>query len=261
MKPAIKRLEAHASTTLLALLDDMFASCDDLFFDLASRAQSNLEQNLYFESMREVRIRTEDCRANFEKGLHKGFAEIGQPEGEQKKLDDILMEDLALVDEDQAELDVAIKSMTTRARAASKNPLYEFHARIETLVPHTLKDEENPLDAGALIKLFVTTSRNVHIEIKAKIILLKQFERFVVNRLPEIYVSANALLEELGVKFIDQKRQKISRGTAAKSSQSNFTEAAEQGLLNDNSEQHYLYSSPALADLSSLLENLRCSAQ
>ena len=49
-----------------------------------------------------------------------------------------------------------------------------------------LKEEENPLDAGALIKLFVTTSHNVHIEIKPKIILLKQFERLVVNRLPEI---------------------------------------------------------------------------
>ena len=262
MKPAITRLEAQASTTLLTLLDDMFASCDDLFFDLASRAQSNLEQNLYFESMREVRIRTEEGRADFEKGLHESFAKLGQPDGEQKKLNDIPVEDLALVDEDQAELDVAVKSMTTRARAASKNPLYEFHARIESLVPSTLlKEEENPLDAGALIKLFVTTSHNVHIEIKPKIILLKQFERFVVNRLPEIYVSANTLLEELGVKFIDQKRQKVSRGTAAKSSHSNFAETAEQSLLNDDSEQHYMYSSPALADLSSLLERLRDSAQ
>ena len=83
----------------------------------------------------------------------------------------------------------------------------------------------------------------------------------MVNRLPEIYVSANTLLEELGVKFIDQKRQKVSRGTAANSSHSNFAETAEQSLLNDDSEQHYMYSSPALADLSSLLERLRDSAQ
>ena len=33
MNPAIKKLESQASKTLLELLDDMFASCDDLYFD------------------------------------------------------------------------------------------------------------------------------------------------------------------------------------------------------------------------------------
>ena len=62
-KPAIiKQLEQQCSRTLLTLLDDMFASCDDLFFDMASRATTNSEQNLYFESMREIRVKTAAAR-------------------------------------------------------------------------------------------------------------------------------------------------------------------------------------------------------
>ncbi|MBR9805313.1 DUF1631 domain-containing protein, partial [bacterium] len=54
----INELKAVCQRSLLTLLDDMFASCDDLYFDLASRAESNTEQNVYFESMREVRVHT-----------------------------------------------------------------------------------------------------------------------------------------------------------------------------------------------------------
>ncbi len=260
MNPAIKRLETQSSTTLLSLLDDMFASCDDLFFDLASRAQSNLEQNLYFESMREVRVRTEDCRAKYEKGLTKNFSLLGSTEQAQD-IGDALMEDMALVGEEEVELEVALKSMTTRARVAAKNPQYEFHSRIESLFPGHIEEEKNPLDAGALSTIFISVLSDISIDIKAKIILLKQYERYVINRLPEIYVSANKLLEELGVKFIDERRRAGSRGRAGQSMPGRFSQDADQGLLNENSEQHYLYNSPALSELSSLLGRLRTSPQ
>ncbi|MBT8149252.1 MAG: DUF1631 domain-containing protein, partial [Gammaproteobacteria bacterium] len=258
MNPAIKRLEKQSSTTLLSLLDDMFASCDDLFFDLASRAQSNLEQNLYFESMREVRVRTEECRQRYKDGLAKSFNELGQTEHLQAS-GDALMEDMSLVGDEDVELEVAVKSMTTRARVAAKQPLYEFHSRIETLFPGHIDEEKNPLDAGALITLFVTAANNIALDIKAKIILLKQYERFVINRLSEIYVSANKLLEELGVKFIDERKRSGSGG--ARASAGGAGQAIDQGLLDEATQQHYLYSSPALNELSALLGRLRGSPQ
>ena len=69
----ITQLEKQCSQTLLTLLDDMFASCDDLFFDMASRATSNAEQNLYFESMREIRVKTRAARSDYKNALTKGF--------------------------------------------------------------------------------------------------------------------------------------------------------------------------------------------
>ena len=70
----IKQLEQQCGKTLLTLLDDMFASCDDLFFDMASRATTNSEQNLYFESMREIRVKTRAARNEYKSKLitHNG---------------------------------------------------------------------------------------------------------------------------------------------------------------------------------------------
>ena len=118
MNPAIKRLEKQSDTTLVSLLDDMFASCDDLFFDLASRAASNIEQNLYFDSMREVRVHTESCRSAFKKGLAKNFEALGKTATNTSA--ETPADNLSLVGDDDVELDVAIKTMTSRARVAAK---------------------------------------------------------------------------------------------------------------------------------------------
>ncbi|MGB5324242.1 MAG: DUF1631 family protein, partial [Pseudomonadales bacterium] len=73
-------------------------------------------------------------------------------------------------------------------------------------------------------------------------------------------VNANKLLEELGVKFVDERRRNVGRGTGPRAAAS-ATGADRQGLLDENLEQHYLYNSPALSELSSLLGRLRGSPQ
>lgn len=258
MNPAISKLESQSSKTLLSLLDDMFGSCDDMFFDLASRAESNLEQNLYFESMREVRVRADHCRAQFKKNLSSNFVALGKNQND-SGADDPGLEEMSLVQHDDMELEVAVKSMTTRARVATKHPLYEFHARIESLFPGHIEEDQNPLDPGSLIALFVEAARDIEIDIKAKIILLKQYERFVINRLGEIYVNANKLLEDLGVRFIDERHRHAKNAARAGARGAAATAGEAQGLLDENLEQHYLYSSPALSELSSLLGRLRAS--
>lgn len=262
MNPAIKQLENQASATLISLLDDMFASCDDLFFDLASRATSNLEQNLYFESMREIRIRTESCRNLYKKDLGILFESLGKPTTNEKETTEAYAEDLSLVREDDVELDVAAKSMTSRAHATTNKLLYEFHSRIESLYTNSIGQENNPLDPGSLTKLFINSSEDIDIEIKARIILLKQYERFVINRLPEIYLSANKLLEELGVKFVDDRKNTNTKQSGARLFNNPGNQQAEQdsGLLGDFGQSHYAYSSPALSELSNLLSRLRASS-
>ena len=85
-----QQFERRFTKQCLKLLDDMFASCDDLFFDLASRSSSNIEQNLFFESMREIRLKTALTRNNYEqafttlfKSIHNGsFASSKQNEAQ-----------------------------------------------------------------------------------------------------------------------------------------------------------------------------------
>ena len=62
-------------------IDAMFASCDDFFFDLASRAKNNKDQNLYFESLREIRTRKPEVTTDFRARFNAGFLSLPQLTG------------------------------------------------------------------------------------------------------------------------------------------------------------------------------------
>lgn len=262
----INQLEKKCSKTLLTLLDDMFASCDDLFFDMASRATSNAEQNLYFESMREIRVKTRAARTDYERGLIKGFQlkaaqdnESSQYESTQTlQTNKVAME---LVDKEDVEQDVAISNMSTRARAVSKKHLYELHSRLQQLYDIAeVNKNNNPLDPGALSELFSKVIQNMGIDIKARIILLKQYERYIINRLPELYKNTCKLLEDAGIRFSEQRKIKQHRSGSGPRQSSPLTQAFNEDelpLLADNAEANYRYGASPFDELSQLLSNLR----
>ena len=275
----IKQLEQQCSRTLLTLLDDMFASCDDLFFDMASRASTNSEQNLYFESMREIRVKTATARTQFKNNFIKRFqlTAVQSNHSTQNNVSShasIKNASIALVDKDDAEQDVAISNMTTRARNVSKQRLFELQVRLQDLYETAeVNKDNNPLDPGALSKLFADVIKNMGIDIKPRIILLKQYERYVVNRLPELYKNTCKLLDDKGIAFSDQRKIKKSPAMQAKSSSqktspssatskhaSDFTQAFDEDelpLLADNEENSYRYGASPFNELSQLLSNLR----
>ena len=53
-----------------------------------------------------------------------------------------------------------------------------FHARIESLYPGHIDEESNPLDPEPLVRLFVSASKGIGLDIKAHIILLKTVRTF-----------------------------------------------------------------------------------
>ncbi len=257
-----KQLQKQCSKTLLALLDDMFASCDDLYFDLASRATNNVEQNLYFESMREVRIKTSQMREDYQLGLGALFdTKLLQPRTKTKTASDDTGE-LNLVDDEAMENAVALSAMQTRARATSKGILYELCCRMSAAYgTDTVDEDNNPLDPKALCDLFAEASRVANIEIKARIILFKQYERYVVNRLPEIYTRANTLLKDAGIPFTKQQQAKRPAGRRAAGTASpaegseSMTESMSDWLT--PGESIYQYGAPAFGDLNQLLASIR----
>src|SRR5690606_11190816 len=59
------RLRDTSTEKLKALLGRMFDSADDALFELADRAGSNSEQSLYFDGMREVRLKRKQSEMTF----------------------------------------------------------------------------------------------------------------------------------------------------------------------------------------------------
>lgn len=201
----IKRHSLSGSEVLIA---HMFSAADELFFDLSSRATSDTEQRLYFDAMREIRIKHEQFTNAFLSGLSQLFADIAEPslqnEGESGDLitphQERPPEGLSLVDGDELEIELTKNNMTGRARDLFKEELYELNIRLDHILPRPVTEENNPLDPGQLSLLFVETCRSVFVaDMKAQLILYKLFERHVLCQLGHIYADANQVLLEAGI--------------------------------------------------------------
>lgn len=198
----LRQVKENSLQILCAQLNEMFTSCDDLFFDLSGRASSNSEQNLYFESMREIRLKKSGIMAAFQREHERNFLDIAgtataKPAAGSASFNSST---LSLVENDQLEQKVAISGMITKCRANCQEELYHLNCRFDFLITGKQIDEQNnPLDPQQICTAFAKAAEILDLNIKARIILYKQFDRFVVSRLSKIYDQANDWLINAGV--------------------------------------------------------------
>ncbi len=204
MQPS-KILGQIRTQTLLGceqLLAHMFSAVDDLFYDLSKRASSNNEANLYFEAMREIRVNREGTAKRFLHQVGIAFAQLADRErfgsAPAKETSNI---NLSLVEGDDLEIDLAKTTMISSARALFNDDLYHLTARLNELLPLLdLDDTSNPLDPEQLTKAFIIACQEqLHINIKARLIVFKLFEKHVLKQLGHIYHDANQVLIEAGL--------------------------------------------------------------
>jgi Protein of unknown function (DUF1631) len=199
----VLQIKENSLSILLSYLENLFGSCDDLFFDLSSRAASNTEQNLYFESMRELRVRKNGVIENFKHRMKQVFADFPKPDTDSSKNDESLRntsEGLSLVQHDEIEQKVAINGMISKARSNNQEALYQLTTRLDYLsTAKRINNSNNPLDPEQICHGFADACELLDINIKAKIILYKQFDRLVISKLANVYSTANDFLINAGV--------------------------------------------------------------
>ncbi|MFA7554466.1 MAG: DUF1631 domain-containing protein [Spongiibacteraceae bacterium] len=247
----LRQVKDDSLATIMGHLENLFGSCDDLFFDLSSRAVSNSEQNLYFESMREVRLRKNGVTSGFKRLFESGFNQLANnttriPNPQVAK---IQHNTLSLVQNDALEQDVAISSMANKARTNCQESLYHLNARLDFLSPSiTVTKQNNPMDPQQICNYFAEACNILDINIKARIILFKQFDRLIVNKLAIIYSAANNTLIEAGVLPQVQFRGKTNPSPSAPQTENNSLRSA--GQMQQAIEMEF-------AELSVLLANIR----
>lgn len=185
----LRQTKDSTISILLAHLENLFSACDDLFFDLSSRSVSNTEQNLYFESMREIRLQKEGVIAAFRAEIEGGFHDLLANVTPQKKSTDNDGENssLSLVKNDVLEQDVAVTSIVNKARINCQESLYHLNLRLDYLLPGiTVTEKNNPLDPHQICHYFDDACQCLDLNIKARIIVLKQFGRLVVSTLTTV---------------------------------------------------------------------------
>lgn len=205
---ALVRLRDASGQSLKSVLASFFDRADDALFELADRAGSNLDQTAYFDAMRELRLRRKAMVVSILQYVSQAFNEIGkfQPQQSARSLDEVDEDSLSLVDHSQLEQQVAVDNLINKLRNRYTEQIRLLTVRVGHLVPGIeLKDAQMPLSPEIICGGVAEACADLDIDIRAKLVVLKLFDRLLADTLGDFYKEANRTLISEGV-MPDMKR-------------------------------------------------------
>jgi len=177
-------------------LQDLFDNADDTLFEMADRARDNVEQNIFFEAMRDLRLKRKSIERVFLEQFLEAFVSLNRQGTTQTAMP---LNTPAAQSGDDLERSVAVDAMVNKVLNRDGFALDQLTARLSTLMGKKLVAQHNPLGPALLCEYFMQAGRNLGVEIKVKLIILKLFERYVLSNADQFYAEANQLLIATGI--------------------------------------------------------------
>ena len=217
---SIKRFALKGLNELIRVLME---NVDDALFDLSEKVDNDHERTLYFESMREIRLKRKTIQANFDEELKQSFDRLimnksipAQHQGS---------DELSLVELSEVEDRLAIDNMISKARPYFDDDLFAVVERFKVILHRKqINDDQNPLDPKAICNSFHNASQVLDTEIQAKLIFYKLFDKFVMSNLGSFYRELNDYFIQKGVlpefKAAEERLKQTTRFMAARGSRS-----------------------------------------
>lgn len=199
LPPSLTKVRELSALQIKKNLQELFTSADDILFEMADRATSNSEQNSMFEAMRDLRLKRKSIEHGFFQGLFDNFNQLCRVNVRRPKQDEVDIDNLSLVQNDELEESVAIETMAAKVMGSEVQALTHLSARISQLVQRKVSNEDNPLSPKSLATAFLESCTILGFEIKIKLIILKLFEKSVLDNIHTVYEDCNAHLIKEGV--------------------------------------------------------------
>ncbi len=190
-----------AALQLKQALQALFDNADDTLFEMADRATSNLEQNAFFEAMRDLRLKRKSIERVYLQKVFEEFSALNQVQSGKSvpTLDTVSFDSLSLVQNEELEESVAVDAMVARVMSRDATALAHLSTRLNTLVGRKVDEKSNPLAPRPLTAAFLDACQGLGVEIKVKLIILKLFEKYVLAHCDQLYAEANQILVAAGV--------------------------------------------------------------
>ncbi|EJL03653.1 Protein of unknown function DUF1631 [Pseudomonas fluorescens Q2-87] len=189
-----------AAQQLRVGLQGLFDNADDTLFEMADRARDDVEQNLFFEAMRDLRLKRKSIEREFIEQFFEAFVSLAQYDLTQATLAPVLSPGIpSQPTQDELERHLAVDAMVARVLRRDGTSLEQLTARLTVLLGRPLASQHNPLSPALLCEKFLQAGRNLGVGIKVKLILLKLFERYVLSECDQLYAEANQLLAATGI--------------------------------------------------------------
>ncbi len=189
------------------LMGGLFENLDDALYEMANKSDSNALQNVYFDSMRELRKQRVGIDRVFNHELLRVFDrfwETGEVEVRRQTLEDLSKSsELALLDDDELEDSLAITNMISKAENRYARELYAMGQRFAFIIGRGQVDErlaqQIPIAPDVLCAAFQVAMNNVSVELPVKLVVYKLFDHHVMHFIGGLYDEINILLGKAGV--------------------------------------------------------------
>ncbi|PIE43788.1 MAG: hypothetical protein CSA50_04100 [Gammaproteobacteria bacterium] len=196
----VLKITSLFKSTALTCFKQMFEDADDVLFARADKAETNSEQIVYFDAMRDLRLYQKNIEVAFLQSVGSAIRGIRQTKSSAKAGFPVLADDLSLVGLDDMESRVAIEAMITKINDRAASSIEHLQIRIQTLFPNIeITRRMLPFGPFSLCYAFSDALSELDMDIRARLIIFKLFDRFFTEQLVVFYQKANQLLTKLGI--------------------------------------------------------------
>ncbi len=192
---SVKRFSVKGLNDLIRVLME---SVDDALFELSEKVKSDRDRNMYFEAMREIRLKRKQILSGFVEEINQRFNQLIVNNAAINKSNSL--DELSLVGQDEIEDRLAIDNMISKARPHFEDDLFAVNERLKIILHRKKIDEDrNPLDPKSICDSFHVASDILDTDIQVKLIFYKLFDKFVMSNLGHFYRELNDFFVQKGV--------------------------------------------------------------
>lgn len=184
LPPLLENIRDLALSGLRQGMQSLFDDMDDTLFDLADRAENNQEQGLYFEAMRDLRLKRQGIERTFLDRCAGGFEGL---------MGGTLH--LPATGNAEPEVQLAEDAMIVKTLGHVRGELEHLNTRLGVVLDKKIANDANPLAPHAICAFFAEAGSETDLPIRIQLILLELFERHCLGRLDALCSEANRLLE------------------------------------------------------------------
>jgi hypothetical protein len=194
----IRTLAFRRFPTILA---EVLDQADDALFDFVQRSSSSVEQQEYFDAMRELRRQRAAVELRYREHFLEAFTAIERlrPASAQIKQEDD-GEGLSLIEPEELEDQLACDQMAKSIERRHHEAQLQLDSRLAILVGlPPISTDCNPIGPAHLCSAFRYALGAVEMRIQARLVLYKLFEREALGMHGQLIHEANLRLHQAGI--------------------------------------------------------------
>ncbi|WP_455208605.1 DUF1631 domain-containing protein [Kaarinaea lacus] len=197
-KISLKHLQKH--------MQSLFTNIDDSMFEYADKADTNQQQTLYFDAMRQLRLEKQGAAQHYFKVFDKYFTDalhgINHHGNNKAGTDaqEFSYSSLSLLEEDDLEESLAVTNMIEKSYGLYREQLSAIVQRMNHAVENMeITSDNNPVSPDNICNAFEQAVGKFTVALEIKLIVYKLFEKQVVSQLEPMYQEINDMFVAAGI--------------------------------------------------------------